>query len=93
MPEWEMWGGYRKKPLNRRFIVVEGLYQRWGDIAPLPEIFALKKQYKYRLVVDESMSLGVLGQTGRGACQQFGLQPGDVEIVCASLGTASPRPP
>eukprot|EP00884_Botryococcus_braunii_P003700 jgi/Botrbrau1/13330/Bobra.0334s0007.1 len=51
----------RKKPLNRRFIVVEGLYQRWGDVAPLQEIFVLKKQYKYRLVVDEDPIVGGAG--------------------------------
>ena len=43
-------------------------------------------RYKYRLVVDESLALGVLGRTGRGACEHFGLTGDDVEIVSASLG-------
>lgn len=41
---------------------------------------------RYRLVVDESLSLGVLGEHGRGACEHWGLAPGAVEIVSASLG-------
>ncbi len=46
----------------------------------------LWRRYKYRLVVDESLALGVLGATGRGACEHFGLLRDDVEIVSASLG-------
>ena len=45
-----------------------------------------ERRYKYRLVVDESLALGVLGTTGRGACEHYGLTRDDVEIVSASLG-------
>lgn len=72
--------------LNRRFIVVEGISQNLGDIAPLDKIFELKEKFKYRLIVDESLSFGVLGDTGRGAAEYFGLEPGQVEIVAASMG-------
>ena len=41
---------------------------------------------RYRLVVDESLALGVLGQHGRGACEHWGLRPGDAEVVSASMG-------
>ncbi|CAK0785184.1 hypothetical protein CVIRNUC_008390 [Coccomyxa viridis] len=77
-----------KKPLNRRFIVVEGIYAQSGHLAPLDEICKLKEKYKYRLVVDESLALGVLGQHGRGACEHWGLRPGDAEVVSASMGNA-----
>lgn len=75
-----------RKPLNRRFIVVEGIYKASGDLAPLDEIVTLKRKYKFRLVVDESFALGVLGKRGRGACEHFGLTPNDVEVVCSSMG-------
>ena len=42
-------------------------------------------------MVDESLALGVLGAHGRGACEHWGLAPGDVEIVAASMG-ARPAP-
>ncbi|EIE21834.1 PLP-dependent transferase, partial [Coccomyxa subellipsoidea C-169] len=77
-----------EKPLNRRFIVVEGIYLHSGDLAPLADIYRLKEKYKYRLVVDESLALGVLGEHGRGACEHWGLRPGDAEIVSASIGNA-----
>lgn len=77
-----------KLRLNRRFIVVEGISQNLGDVAPLDEIFKLKERFKYRLVLDESLSFGVLGKTGRGAAEHFGLMPGQVEIVAASMGNS-----
>lgn len=77
-----------RRPLTRRFIVVEGIYANTGEVAPLAAIRRLKEQYKYRLVVDESLSLGVMGATGRGAAQAAGCEPADVEVVAASLGNA-----
>ena len=46
------------KELNRRFIIVEGLYQNTGMICPLPEILQLAAHYKYRVLLEESMSIG-----------------------------------
>lgn len=76
------------KPLNRRFIVVEGIYAYTGEIAPLQDIARLKNRYKYRLLVDESISFCVLGKHGRGAADAAGLTPDDVDIVGSSLGNA-----
>ena len=49
-------------------MVVEGLYQNYGDIAPLPQLVDLKFKYKVRLFIEESMSFGVLGKTGECIC-------------------------
>lgn len=76
------------KPLNRRFIAVEGIYANYGDVAPLDKIKELKEKYRYRLIVDEALSLGVLGAKGRGACEHFGYAPSDVEFVGGSLGNS-----
>jgi serine palmitoyltransferase len=78
----------KKKPLNRRFVVVEGLYHHTGDIADLKRIVEIKNRYKFRLLVDESLSIGVLGATGRGACEHCNVPPEDVEILAGSLGHA-----
>ena len=51
---------------TRRFIVVEGLYNKIGDICPLKELLDLKWKYKVRIFIDESFSFGVLGKTGKG---------------------------
>lgn len=65
---------------------MEGISENRGDITPLDKIYKLKEKYKYRLVLDESLSLGVLGKTGRGAAEHFGIQPGHIELVAASMG-------
>lgn len=76
----------RKEGAQRRFIVVEGLYKNLGTIAPLREIIALKHQYRYRLILDESFSFGTLGRTGRGALEEHNKLPmHDAEITTVSL--------
>lgn len=75
------------RPPCRRFIVVEGVAAATGGLAPLPAIVALKRKFAYRLVVDESLAAGVLGPThGRGACEHWGLAPGDADVIVGSLG-------
>ena len=69
---------------------MEGIYARHGDLAPLLAVAELKARYKWRLVVDESLAIGILGAHGRGACEHWGLQPGQAEIVAASLGALHP---
>lgn len=52
--------------MTRRFLVVEGLYVNSGDLCPLPELLELKWKYKVRIFIDESVSFGTIGATGRG---------------------------
>lgn len=66
-------------------IVVEGAYSMDGDIAPIPEIVALKKRYGAFLMVDEAHSACVLGQTGRGVDEYFNLEPDDIDIRMGTL--------
>eukprot|EP00978_Attheya_sp_CCMP212_P017526 scaffold46830_cov62-Attheya_sp.AAC.5 len=79
----------RKSSDQRRFIVVEGLYKNSGRIAPLDELSALKAEFKYRLIVDESCSFGTLGKTGRGVLEMYDRRPMEhAEIVTISLENA-----
>jgi len=76
----------RKPNAQRRFIIVEGLYKNLGTIAPLDKIVQLKHKYHYRLILDDSFSIGTLGKTGRGALEHFNLQPmHDAEIITVAL--------
>merc|ERR1711871_945914 len=60
-----------------------------GDVAPLKEILALKDEFGYRLILDESLSWGVLGATGRGLKEACGIEdPTSVEITCVDLAPA-----
>jgi len=77
-----------KKPKFRKFLVVEGLYYNFGDIAPLPKLLELKEKYFYRLIIEESASMGVLGKTGRGLCEHWGVPVPSVEMIVATLGNS-----
>uniref|UniRef100_A0A1I8FHX2 Serine palmitoyltransferase 1 n=1 Tax=Macrostomum lignano TaxID=282301 RepID=A0A1I8FHX2_9PLAT len=70
-------GTPKKARVTRKFIVVEGLYVNCGDICPLGELVKLKYKYKVRLFVEESASLGTLGATGRGICEEAGVSVQD----------------
>ncbi len=75
---------------KKTFIIIEGVYSMEGDICPLPEIVALKKKYGAYLVIDESHSFGVMGTTGRGIDEHFGVSPDDVDIYTSALSKAIP---
>ncbi|CAK9050055.1 Serine palmitoyltransferase 1 (Long chain base biosynthesis protein 1) (LCB 1) (Serine-palmitoyl-CoA transferase 1) (SPT 1) (SPT1) [Durusdinium trenchii] len=76
-----------KRSPQRRFIITEGLYRNFGDIAPVDEIVRLKHKYKWRLFLDESHALGVFGANGRGVHEHFGVEAKDIELLIASLST------
>ena len=67
-----------------KLLVVDGLFSMEGDIARLPEIIALCKQYEVRLMVDDAHAVGVLGG-GRGTAAHFGVTD-DVDLI---MGTFS----
>lgn len=70
---------------QRALVVVEGLYSMDGDIPDLPAIVALKRRHGAFLMVDEAHALGVLGKSGRGSAEHFGLNPADVDIWMGTL--------
>jgi len=74
-----------KLPIDSgKLLVVDGLYSMEGDIAPLPEIVPLCKEFNVRLMVDDAHAVGVLGK-GRGTAAHFGLTD-DVDLI---MGTFS----
>jgi 8-amino-7-oxononanoate synthase len=66
-----------------KLVVVDGLFSMEGDIAPLPEIIALCKNYSARLMVDDAHALGVLGQ-GRGTAAHFNVT-GQVDLIMSTF--------
>jgi glycine C-acetyltransferase len=68
-------------------IVTDGVFSMEGDLAKLPEIVALAKQYGAITVVDDSHGTGVMGETGRGTVEHYGLT-GQVDAITGTLGKA-----
>ena len=73
---------------ERTLIVVEGLYSMDGDIPDLPRFIDIKQRYKAFLMVDEAHSLGVLGNTGRGIREHYGVAGNAVDIWMGTLSKA-----
>ena len=69
------------------FVVTDGVFSMEGSVATLPEIVALAERYGAVTIVDDSHGTGVLGATGRGTIEHFGLT-GRVDIVTGTLGKA-----
>lgn len=68
-----------------RIIVTDGVFSMDGNVAPLDRIVELAERYNAMVMVDESHSAGVVGQTGRGVTELFNLR-GKVEIITGTLG-------
>jgi 8-amino-7-oxononanoate synthase len=71
-------------------VVVDGVFSMEGDVAPLPEIVELCRQFGARLMVDEAHALGVLGARGAGTCELFGVEDSvDLRMATFSKSLAS----
>ena len=72
-------------PEEIKLIVTDGVFSMEGDVANLPEIVRLAKQYNASVMVDEAHGIGVFGRQGRGTCDHFGVTD-DVDLI---MGTFS----
>jgi 8-amino-7-oxononanoate synthase len=79
-------GKLKRSPDDRgKLICVDGVFSMEGDIADLLRLAELKNQYGARLMVDDAHGIGVLGDTGRGTCEHFGVE-NEVDLI---MGTFS----
>jgi len=74
-----------RRPFKKILVVVEGIYSMEGEICDLKNIARVCKMYKAYLYLDEAHSIGALGPTGRGACEQCGVDPKDVDILMGTF--------
>ena len=68
-----------------KLIIIDGVFSMEGDIAKLPEISRLAKEYSARVMVDDAHGIGVMGESGRGTLEYFGLNR-EIDIL---MGTFS----
>lgn len=66
---------------KRKLIIVDSVYSMDGDIAKVPDIYALKKKYNAFLMVDEAHSLGVIGEHGYGIIDHFKCDSDNVDLI------------
>ena len=70
-----------------KFIITDGVFSMEGDLAKLPEIAELAERYNAVTIVDDSHGTGVMGRSGRGTIEHFGLE-GKIDILTGTLGKA-----
>jgi glycine C-acetyltransferase len=71
----------------RKLVVTDGVFSMEGDLAKLPEIVELARAHDAVVLVDDSHGVGVLGETGRGTVEHYGLV-GEVDVITGTLGKA-----
>src|SRR5918992_1848497 len=72
---------------RRKLIWTDGVFSMEGAIAKLPDILTIAREFDAIVAVDDSHATGVLGATGRGTAEHFGLL-GEVDIITSTLGKA-----
>ncbi len=70
-----------------RIIATDGVFSMDGNVCPLDRIYELANKYNALVMIDESHSAGVVGKTGHGVTERFGLR-GKIEIITGTLGKA-----
>ena len=75
-------------PARRSIVVTDGVFSMDGDLAPLPALAAASRNAGALLVVDDAHGYGVLGATGRGTLEHFGLDEAAVPLAIGTLGKA-----
>ncbi|KAM0687945.1 serine palmitoyltransferase component [Conglomerata obtusa] len=68
---------------KRNFIVTEALFRNTGEITDLPRLLEIKTRNRVRLILDESLSIPILG--AKGASSYFGTDIADIDIIIGSL--------
>ena len=74
--------------IDSRLLVTDGVFSMDGDLAPLAALAQACKVARAWLLVDDAHALGVVGATGRGSCEHFGLEADDVPILVGTFGKA-----
>jgi glycine C-acetyltransferase len=75
------------REVHRKIVVTDGVFSMEGDLAPLPDLVEICRQHNAILVVDDSHGTGVMGKTGRGVAEHFGVL-NEIDIITGTLGKA-----
>ena len=72
---------------QRKLVITDGVFSMEGDLAKLPDIVELARAHDAIVIVDDSHGTGVIGETGRGVAERYGLL-GEVDVITSTLGKA-----
>lgn len=63
----------KKRSKQKAFLIVEGIYSKTGNICSLPKLIDIRIKHKIRILIDETLSFGILGKNGRGITEHFNI--------------------
>ncbi|CAH0584544.1 unnamed protein product [Chrysodeixis includens] len=72
-------------PRRRAFLIAEAIYFNTGEMAPLKRLVQLARKYKLRIILDESLTIGVLGKHGRGITEYLDIPRDEIDLIVGSL--------
>lgn len=78
----------RNSKARRKIVVTDSVFSMDGDVAPLPDLVALKDRYGVVLVVDDAHAVGVLPPRGCGSAEYFNLPPDAIDVQMGTLSKA-----
>src|SRR5579885_207304 len=76
-----------KEKYGGKLIIVDSVFSTEGDIAPLPDIVEVARQYSAKVIIDDAHATGVIGEKGKGAVSHFNMD-GKIDIVMGTLSKA-----
>lgn len=76
------------KKRSRKFLIVEGVSWATGKLLPLEEFLKVAEEFKMRVFLEETYSIGVFGDQGKGLTEYFNIDPSRIDMVIATLETA-----
>jgi glycine C-acetyltransferase/8-amino-7-oxononanoate synthase len=78
----------KRRRARRTLIVTDGVFSMDGDLAPLPELSRLAQDYEADIYIDDAHGTGVMGKTGRGTHEHYGMPPDAIDFYTGTLGKA-----
>lgn len=78
----------RSRSVSRKLVITDTVFSMDGDIAPLKDIDRLCRKYDALFMIDDAHATGVIGESGRGGLEHFGIRPGNI-IQMGTLGKAA----
>lgn len=73
---------------RRKFLIVEGISWKTGKLLPLSEFLKVAEEYKIRIFLDETYSIGILGEKGRGLTEHCNIDPTLIDMIMGTLEAA-----
>ncbi|KAJ8916679.1 hypothetical protein NQ315_000324 [Exocentrus adspersus] len=78
----------KNRKTSRKFLIAEGVSWKTGKLLPLEQFLLVAEEFKMRVFLEESYSIGIYGEHGRGLTEHFNIDPTRIDMVIATLETA-----